>query len=149
MRSFIRHPTDIPIEVHHDRHPPDSRALCNVSHGGLCFRYPQRLEPGDVVQLRIPSVSPPFTAASRVVWCQADGPAWQVGVEFLDADDLYRARMIEQVCHIEQYRLAQSRHGGRQLSGQQAAFEWIRRFAAGFGRFGAGGPPGPGKLPRC
>ena len=133
MRSFIRHPTDIPLEVQHDRHPADRRVLRDVSHGGLCFRYANRLAPGDTVKVRIPAVSPPFEATSRVVWCQADGPAWQVGVEFLDTDDLFRVRMVEQVCHIEHYRRAQHQHSGRRLTGQEAALEWIRKFAAGFG----------------
>jgi hypothetical protein len=140
MRSFIRHPTDIPIEVQHDRHSVASRVLRDVSHGGLCFRYASQLAPGDRVKVRIPNVSPPFEATSRVVWCQADGPAWQVGVEFLDTDDLFRVRMVEQICHIELYRRAQHQHGGRQLTGHEAALEWVRKFASGFGSFGADQP---------
>jgi hypothetical protein len=132
MRSFFRHPTDIPLEVQHDRHPVDRRTLCDVSHGGLCFRHANRLAPGDTVTVRIPAVSPPFEATSRVVWCQTEGDGFQVGVEFLDQQDLYRARMIEQVCQIEHYRREMREKHGRALSSQEAALEWISRFARSF-----------------
>lgn len=136
MRSFFRHPTDIPLEVQHDQHPADRRILRNVSHGGLCFRYARRLAPGETVTVRIPSVSPPFEAASRVVWCQTEGDSFQVGVEFLDQQDLFRARMIEQVCQIENYRRDMHAKHGRALSSQEAAVEWISRFARSFPGFG-------------
>ena len=132
MRSFFRHPTDIPLEVQHDRHPVDRRALRNVSHGGLCFRHASQLAPGDTVTVRIPAVSPPFEAASRVVWCQTEGDGFQVGVEFLDKQDLFRARMIEQVCQIEHYRREMREKHGRELSSQEAALEWIGQFARSF-----------------
>lgn len=132
MRSFIRHPTDIPLEVQHDQHPVDSRRLRNVSHGGLCFRHLSRLAPGDTVKVRIASVSPPFEAASRVVWCQTEGDGFQVGIEFLDRQDLFRARMVEQVCQIETYRREMHDIHGRVLSSQEAAQEWISRFAGRF-----------------
>lgn len=132
MRSFFRHPTDIPIEVQRDRLPADRHRLCNVSHGGLCFRYANRLAPGDTVTVRIPGVTPPFEAASRVVWCQTDGDGYQVGVEFLDHQDLYRVRMIEQVCQIEHYRREMREKHGRVLTSQEAALEWISRFARSF-----------------
>lgn len=132
MRGFIRHPTDIPLEVQHDRHPVDCRNLRDVSHGGLSFRFAERLAPGATVKLRIPAVTPPFEANSRVAWCQADGAAWHIGVEFLDSDDLFRARMVEQVCHIEHYRREMREKHGRSLSSQAAALEWISKFAPGF-----------------
>lgn len=132
MRCFLRHPTDIPLEVQHNRDPADRRSLRNVSHGGLCFRHAARLAPGDTVTVRIPSVSPPFEAASRVVWCQTEGDGFQIGVEFLDQQDLFRARMIEQVCQIENYRREMREKHGRALSSQEAALEWIGRFARSF-----------------
>ena len=55
-----------------------------------------------------------------------------MGVEFLDRDDSFRARMVEQVCHIEQYKRQVLETEGRVLNGEQAAKEWIRRYAASF-----------------
>ena len=44
----------------------------------------------------------------------------------------FRARMESQCHEIERYRLAEMREGGRVLSMDEAAKEWIERFAADF-----------------
>jgi hypothetical protein len=46
--------------------------------------------------------------------------------------------MVEQVCHIEEYRRTVQRLEGRELSAEEAAFEWIHRFAAQFPETGNG-----------
>ena len=46
----------------------------------------------------------------------------------------FRARMIAQVEQIELYRLAVMREQGRSLSRDQAAREWIARYAGDFAR---------------
>jgi len=132
MRSFIRHPTDIPIEIRLEDRSCQHEPLRNVSRGGLCFLHPQAAPVGSQVVVRIALTSPPFEAACRVTWCQADGNAWQVGVEFLDQDILFRLRMVEQICHIEHYRRTVSESQGRALSSQEAALEWIERYAEAF-----------------
>jgi hypothetical protein len=53
-------------------------------------------------------------------------------VTFLDADDAFLARMVEQVCHIEDYRKSVQRLEGRALSPEAAALEWIAHHAAQF-----------------
>ena len=68
----------------------------------------------------------------NVVWCdEADG-AYEIGVEFEHGRDTFRMRMIEQICHIEHYRNEVERNEGRELSSQDAAREWIARFAGDF-----------------
>ncbi|MCZ7563309.1 MAG: hypothetical protein M5U08_05410 [Burkholderiales bacterium] len=47
--------------------------------------------------------------------------------------------MVEQVCHIEEYRRAVARDEGRTLSTEEAAAEWIAEYAARFP------DPGPGR----
>ena len=131
IRSFIRHPTDIPIEIRFGDQSCQRESLRNVSNGGLCFRYPEVAPIGSVIVVRIALTSPPFEACCRVAWCQADVGAWQVGVEFLDQDDLFRLRMVEQICHIEQYRTTTASQG-RNLSSHEAALEWIEQFAEAF-----------------
>jgi hypothetical protein len=82
--------------------------------------------------VRIPSVSPVFESNARVVWCLADASGYRVGVEFLDADDEFRARMVEQVCHIETYRQQVRESERRDISAEEAALEWIVKFAERF-----------------
>jgi hypothetical protein len=40
--------------------------------------------------------------------------------------------MVEQVCHIEQYKRSAKDNEGRELTSEQAATEWIARHAADF-----------------
>jgi len=70
--------------------------LRNVSRSGLCFRHPEAVPVGSNIVVRIALTVPLFEASCRVTWCQADGNTWQVGVEFLDRDILFRLRMVEQ-----------------------------------------------------
>lgn len=132
IRSYYRHPTDMPIELLLDAQQVADETLCNVSSGGLCFRYTSKVEVGNVIRVRIAITAPPFEARCRVTWCQPEGGTWQVGVVFLEQDDLFRARMIEQICHIQQYRDEIRDKHGRNLSSQEAAVEWIEKFADKF-----------------
>jgi hypothetical protein len=103
-----------------------------VSFGGLSCDFSAYVEPGTVIWVNIGLVKPPFKAKGRVVWCRYRTVGYELGVEFMDADDAFRARMVEQICHIEQYRDRLRAREGRELSAEQAAREWIERFAADF-----------------
>lgn len=133
MRLFMRHPSTIPIEVTSD---PDSHRdqpeLRNVSHGGLCYHATERMAPGETVRIRIPLVADDFETSARVTWCQANSHGYLIGVQFLHEDDAYRTRMIEQLCHIEEYRRDVLDKEGRRLTPQQAAMEWIEKYAEHF-----------------
>jgi len=133
MRHFIRHPAAIPIEVNERDHPAAAVLhVHNVSVGGLAFQSGIALEPGAIVDVRISSVRPPFESKARVVWCSGREEGFELGVEFLDADDAFRARMVEQVCHIENYKREIYRTEGRALTSEEAAHEWIGKYAAQF-----------------
>lgn len=126
MRQYMRHPIGIPIEVSPDA---NTSKTTSVGTGGLAFRTDRGFEPGALVHVRIPLVSPAFDSEARVVWCRASGPAFELGVEFLDADDAFSARMVEQLAQIENYRHAVRRSEGRDLSAEEAAREWIAKYA--------------------
>ncbi len=133
MRQFIRHPTEIPIQIRRDRRRAAAApALLNISFGGLAFQSQTDLELGSIVLLRIPFVRPQFSTRARVVWCSAADGAFEVGVEFLDVEDAYRGRMVEQICHIEQYRREVRKSEGRRLTSEEAAAEWIAKYASAF-----------------
>jgi len=133
MRHFIRHPLNVPIEVSGLDWPADLESESrNVSRGGLAFHCNRALAPGGIAQLRIPCVKPPFEARARVAWCLPSEPGYEVGMEFLDATDDLRARMVEQICYIENYRKQVERSERRILSAEQAAREWIERYGARF-----------------
>ncbi len=52
--------------------------------------------------------------------------------ETLSGGDAFRLRMESQCRQIRKYRLATLREDGRLLSVDEAALEWIERFAASF-----------------
>lgn len=133
MRSFIRHPSNIPIDFQLEELVARGEDyLKNVSQGGLAFHSSVTLELGTTIRIKIPLVSPVFQAIGKVAWCHPVDGAFEIGVQFLDDDDSFRARMVEQICHIEQYKQAALDKDGRQLNGEQAALEWIQKYAAGF-----------------
>jgi len=132
-RSYIRHASNAPVQVQ-AREQVHAADMDDVSDGGLAFRNELPLDVGRELKIAIPMIKPPFDAECVVRWCRAteDGD-YEVGVMFSDPETVFRMRMVEQVCHIMEYRencLAQ----GREISFEDAADEWIRQFAAGFGQ---------------
>lgn len=133
-RSFIRHPSDIPIQVENVDAGQDNlqQQLANVSQGGLAFESANRINAGSVISLRITIVQPEFVMQGVVTHCSPEADHFVVGVKFVHSDDRYVARMVEQICHIEHYRKEVARREGRRLTGEQAASEWIAKYAASF-----------------
>lgn len=134
MRSYIRHPSDIPIEYQVDT--GSSGVACdhlnNISPGGLSFNSKRKLVTGTVITIRITHVEPNVEAKGQVAWCHSEGENFVVGVAFLEESDLFRLRMVEQICHIEHYKAQVLAREGRHLNGEQAAREWIQKFAGNF-----------------
>lgn len=133
-RRFIRHTADVPIEV---CAVEGSEAVVqqgtNISEGGLAFVSDACLDEEETIEVRIPDVDPPFEAHARVVWCRPEEDGrYLVGVQFLDAKDEFKARMVEQVCTIEKYRKDVLEQEGRDISAQDAAAEWIQKYAGRF-----------------
>lgn len=139
-RAYIRHPADIPIEIAFmPRDRKHRQRVRDISFGGLRCGFSVYVKPGTLIRLNIHLVDPPFDARARVIWCHSCVSGFDLGVEFMDAEDAFRARMVEQVCHIEQYRRWAKENEGRELNAEEAAREWISRYAADFPN-----PPGRG-----
>lgn len=130
MRNYIRHPSDIPIEFMVESQA-DSRPnhLRDVSFGGLSFQSDHELVKDTPIHIRIDTVKPPFEADGVVVWCRPYDRQFLIGIEFTHKEDVFLARMVEQVCHIEHYRNEILQKEGRELTSQEAAREWISKFA--------------------
>jgi hypothetical protein len=132
-REFIRHTAGVPLEVRAVAGGgTEARESVNVSEGGLSFVSGHAIELGSVIEIRIGDVDPPFQAHARVVWSRPEGECHCIGVQFMDANDAFRARMVEQVCAIERYRREVEEREGRSLNAQEAAAEWIGKYAGRF-----------------
>jgi len=132
MRQFIRHPATIPLEYSIKDTHSSPQSMRNISEGGVSFICTDKLEVGAEIVITIRTIDPEVELIGRVVWnSNLPNGQYLVGVKFAEQEH-YRARMVEQVCHIEQYRQAVFREEGRLLSIEQAAQEWILRYAERF-----------------
>jgi len=133
-RAFIRHPVDVPIHVFlQSEEALKYLSMSDVGEGGVAFQTNVAFEDGTILRVNVPHVQPPFEAACVVCWRQVKDDGFEIGVKFLDEDSRFRARMVEQVCHIEGYRQKAIKEG-RYLSAEESACEWISQYAADFGR---------------
>jgi hypothetical protein len=138
-RKFIRHPSAIPIRCMKEGHAQSSAGrMENISFGGMAFVVDHPFAPGDILSVQYPSIDRAQGLRGEVVWCRAVDDTgdrrYASGVKFLDEPTHFRARLVEQVCHIEAYRQVQRERCGRELTSVQAAEEWIARFASKFPR---------------
>ncbi|HCB13020.1 MAG TPA: pilus assembly protein PilZ [Gammaproteobacteria bacterium] len=133
MRHFIRHPSDIPIEyrITHSKSSRKNR-LKDICPGGLCFQTHDALTRGCVIQIIIPVREPPFKATGTIVWCRQTNGHYHVGVQFADENTEFSVRMVEQVCQIHHYQQEVLKKEGRFLSGEEAAAEWVSKYARNF-----------------
>jgi hypothetical protein len=67
-----------------------------------------------------------------VAWCTPRHGHFETGVEFLNQDNGFMTRMVEQVCNIENYKKEVYQTEGRILSPNEAAKEWISKYADEF-----------------
>jgi hypothetical protein len=140
MRRYIRHPSEIPLQFQiSDSDPPAAQHMRDVSEGGLCFTADRPLACGTWIHINIPVMlqpdvtqPQPFEADGVVAWCRREGQSYAVGVQFADQSTQFGVRMVEQVCHIEHYRYDVLQEEGRALSSEEAAREWVERYAAEF-----------------
>ena len=108
----------------------------DVSHGGIAFTSDRPYELGDIVELRYPTLRHPEVVRGMIVWTVAgehNGAETYInGLSFSDTSHHYHGRIVEQLAHIEAYRLQQREERQRDLTHGQAAAEWIAANAADF-----------------
>lgn len=140
MRQFIRHPADVPIHISIESSNQDSTfslltygaEMLDVCQGGVSIEIEQYISVGSCIRVDIDSVSPAYHGHGEVVWCDELNGHYEVGVRFLDKEESFRSRMVQQVCQIEVYKNMIFESEGRMLDGEQAAAEWIEKYAVDF-----------------
>jgi hypothetical protein len=138
-RRFMRHPAAMPIACRSRGHLDAVHgSLRDASLGGMFFVSDGLFAKGDAVDLSFPARLMTARVGGVVVWRQdhsgnqAGGHAY--GVQFDDKEMFARARLLEQICHIEAYQKTQAEQCGRRLSPGLAAEEWIAKYASQFPR---------------
>lgn len=127
---LIRHPSTVPL--HYRRFGETVSRSTQSEDPGLCFATSEQLAPGSLVELTIPAAGRTQSFRLQVLSCQPVVTGFEVRGCFVDENDAFVGRMIEQVCYIEAYRCDVEHREGRRLSREHAAREWIERFAAAF-----------------
>ena len=144
-REYIRHPSDIPLQYTFiDKLAHHTKSTHNVSLGGLSFSASEDLKINSWLTITIPVNKDEFQVKAQVRWCSANNNLspessvsafFDVGVQFSDSLDAFTIRMVEQICHIEHYKKVVLKEQGRKLSNDEAAAEWIEKFAPKFPQY--------------
>jgi hypothetical protein len=141
-RRFIRHPLSIPIsyKVIRKLSGPEVMSVpgttANVSMGGLLFSTRHPIKVGSLITIKMPFGDKVFNVKSKVVHCAKSPEAklYNVGSSFYQLHDAFKAKLVEQIYLIAEYRDLRSIQLGREVSLEQASREWIKRYAARFKR---------------
>lgn len=134
-RRFFRHPVSVPIQYQAiSAKSSDKSASVDVSEGGMCFFSSQYLPVGTKLSLSIPVGHQLFKVKGQVAYCASSGGEYRfrTGVAFLDPASAFRAKLAEEILQISEYQKKISREEGREIGEEEAAREWIRRYAKDF-----------------
>ncbi|WP_432696188.1 PilZ domain-containing protein [Marinobacterium sp. YM272] len=124
---YMQHPTNIALVLT----PIDTSATGNPTLPlGLICNTDTPYASGEQIEISAPKQAPEMSIRGEIAWCRSTGAGHQVGVAFNKSDELYKIRMLEQLCHIEEYRRTHPSRNHPEKQG--AALEWIEKFAAHF-----------------
>lgn len=136
MRQYLRHPSQMPVELTAQQRSTRQK-LDNISLGGVACNSPRHFSRGLWVELSVPLLGEQAHYAGIVAWCHKQAGDYLVGIAFTDEDNRFRARMVEQICQIECYRLQREAEAGHSLPLEEIAREWIASHAAEFATSGS------------
>jgi hypothetical protein len=141
--NFIKHPDDQPISLRCLRQPANNfNAQRYRISGGVRISVNELVEPGAIIEIETRIQDRVVSFQGRVIWIkESPSKSKQLGLVFDNAEEAYRARMIEQLCHIEHY-LRRQNAEGRTLNARHAANEWINRYSPDFPQIGVSLPTG-------
>lgn len=130
MLKSIQHPASISIkfELCNEENIPD-RSDCYFQ---LDFDCTEQVNEGSGIRIYIYVRNKVYMFVGQVCGVKQGESGYKVSVKFPDYREEYKVRLIEQICHIEHYRTSALEQEGRKLTGQEAAEEWISKFARTF-----------------
>jgi hypothetical protein len=137
IRRHVRHVTGLPVDITLDYssqtdEDTNDDTITNVSLGGMSFISDGPFDIDQRVRVRFPILNDKVTLNCRVIWCESTRRGYKIGIEFDKDDEVLRLRLIDQISEIEDYRQRKESIGGRPLSSEQAAREWVKRYAGDF-----------------
>lgn len=134
-RTNCRYNPDVPVEIELDlggNFLVSKEALNNISADGMSFKFGFYIESGKRLKLNIPLGRAVFAIKAEVMWCHGVTDDFSIGVRFIEPSDIFKARIFNQICMIERYKVEVFLNEGRDLTFNEAAREWIERFAGNY-----------------
>ena len=134
-RKFYRHPIGVPIKL---QLAGKGRALSSktkdISLGGLCFHWSDRLPKGAFITLTIPVGEKFFDINAKIAYTKEikGNSDYRIGVRFTDFPSAFKARLAEEILKIHEFRNKLSRTIGSELTEEEAAARWIAEYAQKF-----------------
>jgi len=130
VRMFDRHEGDLPISVRLEESAVyKTEMMNNISLGGMSFRSSKSYPDGAYLRIKAVTLENSPEVEGRVVWCKRNRNSYNVGVEFNEPQAKFGIRILEQLFHIENYRQKIKRKEKRDITREQAAMEWVRKYA--------------------
>ncbi|MDD5562018.1 MAG: PilZ domain-containing protein [Candidatus Omnitrophica bacterium] len=141
-RHFIRHPLSLPlvyrvVKQAKDQSRQDLRSeTINVSIGGLLFPAVHPVEPNAMIEIKMPFENKVFNFKAKVVRCvhNSETKLYDIAVSFFRLREAFKAKMIEQIYLISEYRDLLSLQLGKEVSLEEASRKWIKRYSDRFER---------------
>lgn len=125
MRRFLRHSSNLPVELRLRRHSPSAnQCLDNISLGGAACQSGHPLARGTPVTLHIPVLGAQLAYPGQVAWCTQQSEHYLLGVAFSEHAPELRARMVEEICNLERYRRHREQQARQVLPLELIAEEW-------------------------
>ena len=89
------------------------------------------IKPGTFVEITIPLPDKTEQFTGKVVLVRQVGESYEIGLWLQHQEDASRARIVEQICHIEVYMQEKKyRDGPYNLNPDRVAREWISKYAS-------------------
>ena len=131
LSGFIHHPSTFPLSYkrlwfNKDNDSDNAQAI------GLCFRSEKYLKPGISVEISIPLRGEVQKFRGKVVLVRNMDDHFEIGIWLTQAADVHRARIVEQICHIETYLRTKKHQDGPFVSNERVTEEWVSKYAAAF-----------------
>ena len=134
-RQFLRHPLRVPIQVRIVGDPILVKSQTgDLSEGGLYFFWTRELSKGTGVSVAIPVLTRVFEMTGEVAYSSQDLETrlYRTGVSFTRPASAFRAKLAEEILRIRRFREEASKAAGHQISEEEAALKWIKKYAEKF-----------------
>ena len=130
--GFIHHPSGFPIECKRLWFAAkDDFEEANSSDIGLIFDSEKYIKPGVIIEITIPLRNEIEKFRGKVVLVRHNGDFFEIGIWLQRQSDASRARIVEQICHIEAYlKEKKFRDGPYVINRERVAEEWIGKYAS-------------------